>query len=220
MHPAAAIALLWIAFAGTHIALASRRVEPALAARLGRSGYLALYSLVAFACFVPLCWVYFTNRHAGAWLWVVPATGALRVALYAGLLFAFVLIAASLLRPSPAGLAPAGDARPGGVYLLTRHPMMTGIALIGLLHLVPNGSLADVAFFGGLALFPLAGAWHQDARKLAGGDPVFRAFHAGTPFLLFTGRETLRGLRELPPLAIALGLALGLGARWLHGSLY
>jgi uncharacterized membrane protein len=220
VSPAALVALLWIAFAGTHLALASRRVEPALVARLGRNGYLGLYSLVAFACFVPLCQVYFSNRHAGAWLWAVPASGPLRAPIYAGLLFAFVLIAASLLRPSPAGLVPAGDARPGGVYLLTRHPMMTGLALIGLLHLPPNGAASDVAFFGGLALFPLIGAWHQDSRKLASGDPAFRAFHDGTPFFLFTGRETLRGLRELPPLAIGAGLALGLGARWLHGSLW
>jgi uncharacterized membrane protein len=149
----------------------------------------------------------------------VPATGALRVALFAGMLLAFVLIGASLLRPSPAGVVP-GDARPGGVYLLTRHPMMTGLSLIGILQLVPNGSAADVAFFGGLALFPLVGAWHQDQRKLAAGDPAFLAFHAATPFLLFTGRETLRGLRELPPAAIALGVALGLGARWVHGSLW
>jgi len=150
---------------------------------------------------------------------VVPATGALRAFLYAGLLFAFVLIAASLLRPSPAALVP-GDVRPAGVYLLTRHPMMTGFALVGALHLVSNAAASDVAFFGGLALFPLVGAWHQDQRKLAAGDPAFLAFHAATPFLLFTGRETLRGLRELPPAAIALGVALGLGARWVHGSLW
>ena len=220
MSPAAQVALLWLAFAGTHLLLASRRVEPVLEARLGRQGYLGLYSLVALALFVPLCFVYFTNRHAGDWLWVVPATGALRGLLYAGLLFAFVLIAASLLRPSPGSLVPGGDVRPGGVYLLTRHPMMTGFALIGALHLVSNGAASDVAFFGGLALFPLVGARHQDQRKLAGGDPGFRAFHDATPFLLFTGRETLRGLRELPPLAIAVGLGLGLGVRWIHGSLW
>lgn len=219
MSPAAWVAFFWIAFAGTHLALASRRVEAAIAARIGRWGYLGLYSLVAFACFVPLCWVYFTNLHAGGWLWAIPATGALRVALYAGLFLAFVLIAASLLRPSPAAVVP-GDARPRGVYLLTRHPLMTGFTLAGLLHLVPNGAAADVAFFGGLALFPLLGAWHQDRRKLAAGDPAFRAFHAATPFLLFTGHETLRGLRELPPAVIAAGLAFGLGARWLHGSLW
>jgi uncharacterized membrane protein len=220
VSPAASVALLWLAFAGTHLALASRRVEPRLVASLGLNGYTGLYSAIALATFVPLCWVYFTNRHAGGWLWVVPATGALRVALYAGLLLAFVLVAASFLRPSPAAAVMPGDARPGGVYLLTRHPLMTGFALIGLLHLIPNGGASDVAFFGGLALFPMIGARHQDVRKLASGDPELRAFIAATPFWLFTGRETLRGLRELPKAAIAAGAALGLGVRWLHGSLW
>jgi uncharacterized membrane protein len=219
VSPAASVAALWLAFAGTHLVLASRRVEPRLVAALGRNGYLGLYSLVAFATFVPLCWIYFTNRHAGAWLWAVPATGALRVAIYAGLLLAFVLVAASLLRPSPSAIVP-GDTRPGGVYLLTRHPLMMGFVLVGLLHLIPNGAAADVAFFGGLVLFPPIGAWHQDARKRAAGDPEVRAFLDATPFWLFTGRETLRGLRELPLPAIAAGLGLAAFARWLHGSLW
>lgn len=219
MSPAAQVALLWLLFAGTHLGLASRRVEPVLNARLGRNGYLGLYSLVALVLFVPLVWVYFTNRHAGAWFWALPATGLLRAAVYAGLLFAFVLIVASNLRPSPAAIVP-GEARPAGAYLLTRHPLMTGFTLVGLLHLPMNGAASDVAFFGGMALFPLVGAWHQDRRKLAAGDPAFRAFYDATPFLLFSGRETLRGLRELPRLALALGLLLGLFARWLHGSIW
>jgi uncharacterized membrane protein len=219
LWPAAWVALLWLAFAGSHLALATRRVAPRLDAALGRLGYLGLYSAVAFATFVPLCWVYFTNRHAGGWLWVVPATGGLRVAIYAGLGLAFVLIAASFLRPSPAAVVP-GDARPAGVYLLTRHPLMTGFALVGLLHLIPNGAASDVAFFGGLAAFPLIGAWHQDARKRASGDPEVTAFLDATPFWLFTGRETLRGLRELPLAGLGLALVLAAGARWLHGSLW
>ena len=219
MSPAAQVALLWLLFAGTHLGLASRRVEPVLGARLGRNGYLGLYSLVALALFVPLVWVYFTHRHAGPWYWAVPATGALRVAVYAGLFFAFVLVVASQLRPSPAAVVP-GDERPAGAYRLTRHPLMTGFTLIGLLHLPMNGAASDVAFFGGTALFPLIGAWHQDRRKLASGDPKFRTFYEATPFWLFTGRDTLRGLRELPLLAWVLALALALGARWLHGSLW
>jgi uncharacterized membrane protein len=219
VDPAARVALLWLAFAGTHLALASRRVEPRLVGRIGWNGYVLLYSAVAFATFVPLCWIYLTNRHAGPWLWVVPATGALRPVLYAGLCLAMVLIAASLVRPSPAAVVP-GDARPRGVYLLTRHPLMTGLAVIGLLHLVPNGAASDVAFFGGLALFPPLGAWHQDARKRAAGSPEVKAFLDATPFWLFTGRETLRGLRELGAVPIAAGLGLAAAARWLHGSLW
>lgn len=219
VSPAASVAALWLAFAGTHLALASRRVEPRLVAALGKGGYLGLYSAVAFATFVPLCWIYFTNRHAGEWLWFVPATGALRVALYAGLLVASVFVAGAYLRPPPTGLIPR-DPRPGGIQLLARHPLMTGFALIGALHLIPNGAASDVAFFGGLALFPIIGAWHQDARKRAEGDPAVLAYLDGTPFWPFTGRETLRGLRELPWTSIAAGLGLALFARWLHGSLW
>lgn len=219
MSPASWVALLWALFAATHLGLASRRVEPVLSARLGRTGYLGLYSAVAIALFVPLVWIYFENRHAGPWLWAVPATGLLRAAIYAGLLFAFVLIVASSLRPSPAAVVP-GSPEPAGVYRLTRHPLMTGFALVGLLHLPMNGAASDVAFFGGLALFPLVGARHQDLRKLAAGDAKFRDFHDATPFFLFTGRETLRGLREIPLPAVVLGVALAAFARWLHGSLW
>jgi uncharacterized membrane protein len=219
VSPAALVALLWLLFAASHLGLASRRVEPALAGRLGRRGYLGLYSAVALALFVPLVWVYFGNRHAGGYAWSLHATGLLRAAIYAGLLLAFVLIVASNLRPSPAAVVP-GEANPAGVYRLTRHPLMTGFTLVGLLHLPTNGAASDLAFFGGLSLFPLVGAWHQDRRKLASGDPGFRAFYDATPFLLFTGRETLRGLRELPPLALGLAAALAVFARWLHGSLW
>jgi uncharacterized membrane protein len=89
-----------------------------------------------------------------------------------------------------------------------------GLAIVWALHLIPNASTADVAFFGGFLLFSLAGAWHQDARKRYTGDETFRAFHAATSFLPF-GRG-LGGLADLPPLVIALGVVVALAARWLH----
>lgn len=219
MSPAAQVALLWLLFAATHLGLATQPVESRITARLGRGGYLALYSAVALALFAPLVQIYFTHRHAGPWLWALPATGAFRVVVYAGLVFALALAVAANLRPSPAAVLP-GPSTPGGVYRLTRHPLMAGASLLGLLHLPMNGAASDLAFFGGLALFPWLGAWHQDRRKLASGDPAFVTFHAATPFLPFTGRETLRGLREFPPLALVLALALAAFARWLHGSLW
>jgi len=126
-----------------------------------------------------------------------------------------VLVAASLLRPSPAAVAP-GKTDVAGVYRVTRHPLVLGLALLFALHLVPNASAADVAFFGGFVAFALAGAWHQDARKLVSGPPGFAAFHAGTSFLPFARRGALRGLRELPLAAWVLGLALAAFARWWH----
>ena len=214
MSPTLSIVLLWIAFTVTHLGLASARVEPKLRTRLGDAGFLGLYSVVALAIFVPLVTIYFGNRHAGPWLWSISVGPVLRAFLYLGMTLGMILAVGSLLRPSPASIVPGGPAEVRGVYRVTRHPLVLGLAIVWALHLIPNASTADVAFFGGFLLFSLAGARHQDLRKLADGDEKFRAFHAATSFLPF-GRG-VRGLADLSWLVIALGLLAALGARWLH----
>jgi uncharacterized membrane protein len=214
MSPTLSIVLLWVAFTATHLGLASVRVEPKLRAKLGDAGFLGLYSVIALALFVPLVTIYFGNRHAGPWLWTVEVGPVLRVLLYLGMTLGLILAVGSLLRPSPASLVPNAPAEVRGVYRVTRHPLVLGLALIWALHLVPNASTADAAFFGGFLLFSLAGAWHQDARKLHAGDAKFREFHAATSFLPF-GRG-VAGLGDLPPLVVVLGVLAALGVRWLH----
>lgn len=213
------IVLLWIAFTATHLGLASVRVEPRLRARLGDTPFLGLYSLLSLATFVPLVWVYFAHRHAGVWLWYVPVGKALRVALYLGMTFGLVLVAGALLRPSPAAVVP-GSAEVKGVYRITRHPLVLGLAIVWALHLIPNGSSADVAFFGGFLAFSLLGAWHQDARKLHAGGPEFRSFYEATSFLPFAGGNVLAALRGISPAYLALGIAAAVAARWVHGSFW
>jgi uncharacterized membrane protein len=217
MSPAARIALLWAGFAVTHVGLSSLPVRARLVARLGERVFQGVYSLVAFAFFIPLVTTFFRHKHDGRWLWVFTRGPALHWMLYVGMAIALVLVVASLVRPSPAGVVP-GDPTPRGVYRITRHPLVMGLALFGALHVLPNGTTADVAFFGGFVLFGLLGAWHQDRRKLALGVPGFAAFHAATPFLPFTGRETLRGLRELSPAVVAAGIVLTAVVRWFHPS--
>ena len=218
MSPTVSILLLWAAFTATHLGLASVRVEPKLRARLGDVGFLGLYSAVALGIFVPLMSIYFGNRHSGPWLWTVTVGPVLRVFLYLGMTLGLVLAVGSLLRPSPASLVPNAPAEVRGVYRITRHPLVLGLALIWALHLIPNASTADVAFFGGFLAFSLAGARHQDLRKLHAGDPKIREFIAATSFLPF-GRG-VGGLADLPPLVIALGVLAALGIRWLHGSIW
>ncbi|MFQ5514658.1 MAG: NnrU family protein [Myxococcota bacterium] len=221
MSAALEIAGLWAAFAVTHIGLSSLRLRPLVVARLGERGHQAVYSLLALSIFIPLVGLYFGNKHAGPWLWQLPRGRLLEGILYVGMAFAFVMVTAALGRPSPAVL-PTGPGQARGIYRITRHPLIMGFALFGALHLLPNGAASDVAFFGGFVVFALLGCGHQDRRKLALGNPVFREFHAATPFLPFAGRQTLRGLRELSPLIVAIGVGLtvlvrSFHARWFGG---
>jgi uncharacterized membrane protein len=215
MSPALEILLLWLAFGATHIGLSSQRVRPRLAGLLGERPFQGLYSIVALALFIPLVGGYFENKHTGPWLWELPESAALVWTLNLGMGVACVLLVTALVRRSPAALVP-GSAEVHGIDRITRHPMVMATVIFGLLHLIPNGAASDVAFFGGFVGFGLLSAWHQDRRKLASGGEAYRSFHAATPLLPFTGRETLRGLRELSPLITAAGVGLAVVVRYFH----
>ncbi len=217
MEPALGILALWLAFTASHVGMSSLRLRPRLVSALGETGFLALYSVVALGIFVPLIWLYFANKHAGPMLWSLPRGPLLSWVVYLGMGVAFILLVSSFLRPSPGGVVP-GDTTPRGVYRITRHPMVMAFVVFALIHLLPNGFAADVAFFGGFAAFALIGAAHQDQRKLVVGPPGYREFFAQTPFLPFTGRETVRGLRELSPVAVVGGVLLAAGIRYVHAG--
>ncbi len=218
MSEALVLAGLWTLFGGSHMALSSIRLRPRLVASLGEAVFQGLYSLLALAVFGALVWFYFAHKHAGPLLWALPVGDLLRWTLYLGNGVAVVLVVAGLITPSPA-MPGVGSGKPRGVQHLTRHGLFMGVGLWGLLHLLVNGYAGDVAFFAGFPLFGLLGCWHQDQRKLA-TQPDFRAFWERTPFLPFSGPNTIRGLRELSPLALVLGVALTIALRWFHGSLF
>jgi uncharacterized membrane protein len=215
MSPTAWIVLLWLGFAGSHLLLSHLPLRQRVIAAVGDQPFQGLYSLVSLLFFVPLVWVYFANIHAGPWLWLLPHGTLLTWIVNLGMGVAFVLLAAGLLRPSPASMM-AGDAVPVGAFRITRHPVIMSMGLFGTLHLLANSSTADVAFFAGFPIFALLGCWHQDRRKLVQNVPNYAAFVADTPFVPFTRGGVLQGVREMGPLPIGVGVALAVAVRWAH----
>lgn len=220
MSATATILALWVAFAVTHIALSSVKLRPRLVAILGSAGFQAFYSVIALAIFIPLVWVYIDNKHSGPFLWYWGAIPVVRWAVYVGMGLAFVLVVAGNVNPSPASIA----AKPGsteirGLLRVTRHPLLMGIGLFGLMHLcAARVNTSELVFFAGLPLFALVGCWHQDQRKLATLGESFRRFHAETAFLPFA-RGGLRGLAEVP-IAVGIGVAITVLLRVFHSSLF
>lgn len=216
MSPAVSIAGLWLLFAATHLGLSSSPLRGRLVAALGARGFRALYSAVALVTFSALVARYFAHKQAGVWLWALPRTPLLIWIVQIGMGIAFVLLVSGFMRPSPAGMVPVRDLEVRGIHRITRHPVLMAFALFGLFHLLPNGRSTDLAFFGGFVLFTPLGCWLQDRRKRA--DPRYAVFAARSPFFPFAGRESLRGLRELPPLALGLGVGATVGVRYFHAA--
>jgi uncharacterized membrane protein len=213
------IAFWWATFAGTHMVLSSLPVRGKLIARLGEKWFVRLYSLIAFATLIPLVWVYLGNRHAGGVIWNLAATPGVRPLAAALAVLAIALIVGGGLHPSPAlvGIKQAGGAR--GLTRITRHPLFMGFALWALSHLLLNGYTTDVLFFGGMLVFSLAGAAHQDARKRVIEEERLGQFFAESSFWPFgaiiAGRNRIIW-RELPWIALAIGAAAAVGIYALH----
>jgi uncharacterized membrane protein len=220
MTAALLIAVLWIAFAGSHMVLSSRSLRPKVIAALGDDfRFQGLYSLVALGIFVPLVTIYFRHKHEGPYLGRLIETPALRWLIFIAMGATFAMAVAGLVRPSPASVVP-GAAEVRGIYHVTRHPVLMALGLYGLLHLcVVSINATELAFFAGFPLFVWIGAQHQDQRKLA-TNPDFKRFYEATPFLPFSRPAgVLTALRE-QPIPIALGIAITVVIRWFHPMLF
>lgn len=215
-----AIAGLWFAFVLSHMVLSSRALRPRLVALLGERLFQGVYSLIAFAIFVPLVMLYMGSQHTGPELWSVPRHPVVLWVVYAVITVAFILVVAGVMTPSPSAVLGGPPRSATGIQRITRHPVFMGIGLWSLMHLIMNGFASDVIFFGGFLVLALAGSRHQDLRKLDSPEGAYASFCRGSPFIPFTGTDTLKGLREISPIAVLLGIGASAALRYYHDALF
>ena len=107
---------------------------------LGEAAWKGTYSLVSIAGFALIVWGYGVARQAPVVLWVPPV--GLRHAASLLTLASFVLLAATYV--------------PGNALKAKlKHPMVLGIKLWALAHLLSNGNLADVLLFGSFLVWAI-----------------------------------------------------------------
>jgi len=212
--------LLSLLFVVTHLGMSHDPYRARMVRRLGPQPFMGVYSLVSVLTLGGAIWVFSTHKGAGPQLWSL--TGWLLPVIYPLMLLAFLLLVLSVVTPSPTGMLSSAM-EPRGVLRVTRHPMNMGFACFGLAHLLANGSLGDVFFFGSIFVVGFAGAYHQDARKARELGEPFEAFRRQTsvfPFAaILQGRNRLETGEFSRPLLIA-ALVAYLAAILLHKKLF
>lgn len=173
-----------VLFPLTHILMSHGSIRSSLVTALhGEWPFRGVYSLVSFLTLGPSVAIWWTHRQLGPELWELPFWVTRAVALPL-MLLALVLLTLMLAAPSPASMLP-GVSKVHGVLRITRHPLNMAFAAFGLAHLVGNGFLGDVFFFGQFVVLGVVGAYHQDARKLTEKGEPFREFVRQTSVVPF-----------------------------------
>lgn len=226
MSPEHWLLLWWLLFSATHIGGSSHLLRSRLVSALGLPAFKGIYSLVAFATFIPLCVVYFRHPHAGAQLFELDGD-VLNLTSQMLMLLAFLVLTQGILTPSPittaAEMSGRFTNRARGVQRITRHPLNTGFVLFGLAHCLVNPAVGDWVFFGGFVVYGIASALHQDARQRASERPEVRSFLDETSFLPFAaiaaGRQKLSFAGASLP-GLGLGLVLFGTLRFFHERIF
>jgi len=146
-----------IVFLGTHAFSMARGARAALIGRIGEGPYKGLYSLASLAGIVLIAVGYGQYRAAGYIpVWDPPVwTRHLALVL---VWVAFVFFVAAYL--------------PGRIKRTLKHPMLAGVKIWALAHLLANGDLGSILLFGSVLAWAVAariGAKRRDVAARHGG---------------------------------------------------
>ena len=149
-----------------HFGVSGTKLRDTLVARLGEGPYRGAFAL---ASLLGLVWMGYAYRNAPT----IPLWGLLlgfRPAAYVLVLIAFIFAVIGLATPSPTRVGMESTVGQGpeaarGMVRITRHPFLWGIALWALVHLIVNGDLASLIFFGSLLVLAVGGTLAIDAKR-------------------------------------------------------
>src|SRR5215510_3481906 len=183
-------------FDGIHFLSSGSALRGKIIGRIGERTFQGLFSLMSLIGIVWLSWAYGQAEYIP--LWAEPV--ALRPVALIVMALAFLFVVLAFTSPNPTavgGGALLTEKEPAkGIQRITRHPFLWGVALWSFTHLVLNGDLASVIFFGSFLIVAIAGPFSIDRkRKKAFGDAWnrFAGLTSNVPFLaIIEGRNSLR----------------------------
>ena len=208
-----------------HFGVSGTRLRDGLVTRLGAGPYRGAFAL---ASLVGLVWMSYAYKHAPT----VELWGLLlgfRPAAYVLVFIAFLFVVIGITTPSPTRVGMESKVGRGpeaarGMVRITRHPFLWGIALWAFVHLVVNGDLASLIFFGALLVLAVGGTFSIDAKRRRNFGEQWIKFANVTSDFPFAAIATGRNRLELALTEIGVWRALAAilvyaAAFYLHGRL-
>ena len=146
-----------VLFYAAHIFTTKREARAQAIAKLGEGTYKILYSLVSLAGLVLIIWGFAHYRATGViGIWDPPK--AFKHITLAIMLPAVILVVASYIR--------------GRIFVMLKHPMLAGIMLWAVGHLLANGDLGAIILFGSFLIWAVYDRISMRWRTDSGAPPI------------------------------------------------
>jgi len=184
------LALACAFFIGIHLMISGTPLKERVISRIGSLAWYAIFSLLSV---IGLAWmsiafaIALNNQdNLNVVIWSAPLF--LRIIALFFNFIAFQLVVLGFLTPSPTNLfalRQLPDKPVYGIIRVSRHPIMAGIGLWALIHIVCNGNLAAWLFFGTLLAQCALGAVNIDRKRIALMGDIYTSIMKRTSILPF-----------------------------------
>lgn len=162
-----------VIFLGVHsVRIVAEPWRSATLARLGDKPYKGVYTLLSLAGFALIVWGYGQARLAPVALWTPMVWTRHLAALL--MLVSFVLLAAAYVPKN-------------GIKAAVHHPMVLGVKVWALAHLLANHTLADLLLFGAFLVWAVLNFRAARQRDRAAGTTYPAGTAAGTAATVVAG---------------------------------
>lgn len=217
------LALATLFFVGIHLAIAGTRIRFAIAEKTGEVGFRIGFSVLSLAGIWWMVSAYNDAPYQETWGQLIGLAPVVHTTM---LIAAFLVVGGVLAKnPGVAGQEKfAGAERAKGIFALTRHPFLWGVAVWAASHLLVNGDLAALIFFGGFLVLGVYGPFSIDAKRRVQVGPQWRAYEdasSAVPLVALIQRRAKFRFRDVPwyvwLTSIALYLGLFKSHAWLFG---
>jgi uncharacterized membrane protein len=146
-----------VLFLGAHMFTTQREARARAIASMGEGRYKIIYALVSALGLALIVWG-FAHYRATEWVQIWTPPKSLRHLNVLLMLPAVILVVASYIR--------------GRIYVTLKHPMLAGVKLWALGHLLANGDLGGIILFGSFLAWAVFDRISLKRRTDAGAPPI------------------------------------------------
>jgi uncharacterized membrane protein len=200
-----------VLFIAAHLGISSTGLRDALVHALGNRVYLAAYSGLAA---VTLLYLIFTYNHAPHTHFMWLPTTALRSVPFIVMPIALTFMLGGFMTRNPTAVGQESQintvGQGAGLVRITRHPFQWSVVMWAIAHIIANGDVASLLFFGSLGTLSLAGSFLIDVKKSRSMGAEWGTFAKATSNVPFAA--IVQSRNRFVPRELALPLAAGFAA--------